>query len=92
MDPFKEPSEGIPRTVQKVIIKAPITRPKSNLGIKQGALVGLKGGYKGTQTLQKGNTWTPKVCRIIAFYRYWAIILPTFGGLGNAESRLRVVG
>ena len=26
-------------------------------------------------------TWTPKVCRIIAFYRLWAIILPTFGGL-----------
>ena len=24
-----------------------------------------------------------KVCRIIAFYRFWAIILPTFGGLGN---------
>ena len=29
-------------------------------------------------------TWTPKVCRIIAFYRFWAIILPTFGGLGRA--------
>ena len=29
-----------------------------------------------------GFTWTPKVCRIIAFYRFWAIILPTFGGLG----------
>ena len=27
-------------------------------------------------------TWTPKVCRIIAFYGYWVIILPTFGGLG----------
>ena len=26
------------------------------------------------------NTWTPKVCRIIAFYGYWAIILPHFGG------------
>ena len=25
-------------------------------------------------------TWTPKVCRITAFYRYWAIIVPTFGG------------
>ena len=25
-------------------------------------------------------TWTPKVCRIIAFYRFWAIILPIFGG------------
>ena len=25
-------------------------------------------------------TWTPKVCRIIAFYRYWAILL-TFEGL-----------
>ena len=29
------------------------------------------------------STWTPKVCRIIAFYGYWAIILPTFGGLGR---------
>ena len=29
-------------------------------------------------------TWTPKVCRIIAFYRFWAIILLTFEGLGNA--------
>ena len=27
-------------------------------------------------------TWTPKVCRKNAFYRFWAIILPTFGGLG----------
>ena len=25
----------------------------------------------------------PKVCRIIAFYRYWAIILPTLGGFGR---------
>ena len=29
------------------------------------------------------STWTPKVCRIIAFYRFWAIILPTFEGLGR---------
>ena len=29
------------------------------------------------------TTWTPKVCRRIAFYGYWAIILPTLGGLGN---------
>ena len=28
-------------------------------------------------------TWTLKVCRIMAFCRLWAIILPTFGGLGN---------
>ena len=27
-------------------------------------------------------TWTPKVCRIVAFYRFWAMILPTLGGLG----------
>ena len=27
-------------------------------------------------------TWTPKVCRRIAIYRFWAIILHTFGGLG----------
>ena len=24
-----------------------------------------------------------KVCRRIAFYRFWAIIFPTFGGLGG---------
>ena len=30
------------------------------------------------------HTWTPKVCRIIAFYRFWAISLPTLGGLGTA--------
>ena len=28
-------------------------------------------------------TWTPKVCRIIAFYGLWAIILRTFEGLGT---------
>ena len=28
-------------------------------------------------------TWTQKVCRIIAVYRFWAIILPTFGGPGS---------
>ena len=31
-------------------------------------------------------TWTLKVCRIMAFYKYGAIILPTFRGLGNAYS------
>ena len=28
-------------------------------------------------------TWTPKVCRIMAFYGFWDIILPTLGGLGR---------
>ena len=27
-------------------------------------------------------TWTPKVCRIMAFMGFWTIILLTFGGLG----------
>ena len=27
-------------------------------------------------------TWTPKVCRIMALSRFWAIILPTFRCLG----------
>ena len=31
------------------------------------------------------RTWTPKVCRIMAFYRYWAIILPTFRGFGKLK-------
>ena len=32
-----------------------------------------------------GFTWTPKVCRIIAFYGFGAIILPTFGCLGRGK-------
>ena len=42
--------------------------------------------------------WTPKVCRIIACYRCWAIILPTFGGFNwivvqrNTGSGGKVVG
>ena len=39
-------------------------------------------GLGGTTGL--GFTWTPKVCRITAFKLHWAIILPTFGGLGRA--------
>ena len=31
-------------------------------------------------------TWTPKVCRKIAFYRFWAIILSTLGGLGISRT------
>ena len=27
------------------------------------------------------STWTPKICRIMALYRFWAIILPIFGGV-----------
>ena len=46
----------------------------------------LHGAY--TQTLTPTDTWTPKVCRRIAFYRFWAIILPTFGGLGNTQKHL----
>ena len=34
-------------------------------------------------SLMKAYTWTPKVCRIIAFCGFWAIILPTFEGLGK---------
>ena len=51
-------------------------------------------GEEGTRTLEgfsrkrqvQDNTkcvsWTPKVCRIMAFNRFWPIFLPTFGGLG----------
>ena len=28
-----------------------------------------------------------KVCRILAFFGFWAIILPTFGGLGIGTIR-----
>ena len=40
-------------------------------------------GYIVHQKVGIWITWTPKVCTIIAFYRFWAIILPTFGGLGK---------
>ena len=33
----------------------------------------------------------PKVCRIIAFYRFWAIILPILGGLGTRVSARQCV-
>ena len=36
---------------------------------------------------EKTITWTPNVCRIIAFYRIWTIILPTFGGLGTTDPK-----
>ena len=36
----------------------------------------------------RGLPWTPKVCRIMAFYRFWAIILPTFGGLGHGKKNV----
>ena len=37
-------------------------------------------------------TLTPKVCRIIAFYGYWAIILSTLGGFRYYKIRCRVLG
>ena len=33
------------------------------------------------------TTWTPKIFRMIAFYRFRAIILPTCGGLGKADGK-----
>ena len=42
-----------------------------------------KTGRRNPKPLRPTVTWTPKVCRIIAFCRFWAIILPTFGGLGT---------
>ena len=43
---------------------------------------------QGSGVLGLGITWTPKVCRIIAFYRLWVIFLPTFGGLGRVSAIL----
>ena len=42
-------------------------------------VIGSKSGY----SFMGVYTWTPKVCRIIAFYRFWAILLPTVGGPGR---------
>ena len=39
--------------------------------------------YKNLPFFGRVPTCTPKVCRTMAFYGFWAIILPTFGGLGN---------
>ena len=36
----------------------------------------------GLKFASSGLTWVPKVCRIMAFYRYWAIILLLLGGSG----------
>ena len=52
------------------------------------------GGYKKPGTITLGlswliYTWTLKVCRIIAFYRYWASILVTFEGLGKYPTAQR---
>ena len=33
-------------------------------------------------------TCTPKECRVRALYRFWAIILPTFEGLGTSQCEL----
>ena len=39
------------------------------------------------------STWPPEVCSIIAFfYGDWAIILPTFGGLGMLFNGLALDG
>ena len=33
-----------------------------------------------------GSTWTPKVCRMLDYVLgSWAIMLPTFGGLGRVR-------
>ena len=40
----------------------------------------------GEHKIPRITTWAPRVCRIMAFYRCWAIVLPTFGGLGTLET------
>ena len=40
-------------------------------------------GLTAFKFLRLVHTWTSKVCKIIAFYRFWASILSTFGGLGR---------
>ena len=41
--------------------------------------------YRDVEFRDSGCTWTPKVCRIIAFYGLWANILRTFEGLGSLD-------
>ena len=40
---------------------------------------------RSTQILHPNPTWTPKVCRMMALYRKWAIILATFWRLGRPK-------
>ena len=40
-----------------------------------------EGGFQKRRVARMSCTWTPKVCRIITFFRIWASILPTFGVL-----------
>ena len=59
------------------------------------------GGFRGLEAIRwvKAITWTPRVCRIIAFCWFWAILLPgyRFRGLGvyrvfyRSNSELRCV-
>ena len=44
-----------------------------------------------SKQLEERYTWTPTVCRILAFDRFWAIILPTLGGGEGVGSSLRGV-
>ena len=46
-------------------------------------LFGCKAFRRSLENEGLGLTWTPKVCRIIAFKRLRAIILSTFGDLGR---------
>ena len=50
-----------------------------------GFRVAQGGGCRALYDTVAVSTWTPKVCRIIAFYGYWASILPTLGGLGSSQ-------
>ena len=51
-------------------------------GILGFGLLGLLGCYGSFGFGCLVCSWTPKVCRIMVFYRFWAIILPTLGGGG----------
>ena len=43
-------------------------------------------GLPSLEVLRNTATWTPKVCRIIAFYGFWAFFLRTFEGLGSRHN------
>ena len=54
-----------------------------NSGVVRAEPLKFKEGLPGSCSGGLGCTWTPKVCRIITFCKFWAIILPTFGGLAR---------
>ena len=62
----------------------PPQKLQNTASIEVGSQLGLA-AKANPELAYEASTWTPKVCRRIAVCRFWAIMLPTFGGLGNSH-------